>query len=292
MGLLVARKYPTRLFAKAADHTYVECGSGAKAWGCWGGKLGGDAFNTGRGSTKRADVIARPDERAGIATYLVNGVCHQAANRVLLPAKIQVSSARGYFLSRSIFGAYGKPSTFDHHANVHGDLAECLANLSESVVLSRIPAQKMTAQDRALLKNITRSHDHFQDSRRSADPLTVFDWMKSNVRMFEREITLQFRGRLDRKTMAGLKEAKLDVEVDHYRMSSVFLRLQSNATNLVLEFNAMTNRFQDLCADTLNKDDYKIMFGTAPDERLVLADPSAVDEAFGLGIAATVYGKV
>jgi hypothetical protein len=25
MGLLVAKKYPTTLFLKAADHTYVEC---------------------------------------------------------------------------------------------------------------------------------------------------------------------------------------------------------------------------------------------------------------------------
>lgn len=38
MGMLVVRHYPTKLFLKAADHTYVECGTGAQGWSCWGGK--------------------------------------------------------------------------------------------------------------------------------------------------------------------------------------------------------------------------------------------------------------
>jgi hypothetical protein len=31
MGTLVVKYYPSKLFANAADHTYVECGTGAKA---------------------------------------------------------------------------------------------------------------------------------------------------------------------------------------------------------------------------------------------------------------------
>lgn len=290
MGLLIVKKYRTKLFAKAADHTYVECGSGARAWSCWGGKVGGTAFNAGEASTKRADAIAGPDERAGITTYLVNGVCHQAANRIVLPAGIQVSNARGYFLSRSIFGAYGKPSTFNHFKSIHGDFAECLEGSKESVVFSRISVQQMTAQDRALLKNISRSHENFRDSRRFDDPLATLDWMKANVRLFERETVFQFRGRLGRKTIAGLKAAKLNVEVDHYRISSAFLSNQSNAADFVIAFNEMTSRFQDSCAEALSGDQYRIMFKTAPSERLVLADPSAVDVAFGIGTAAKVYG--
>ena len=52
MGTLIAKKYPTKLFLKAADHTYVECGTGGKAWSCWGGKTGGTAFNSGTGTTR------------------------------------------------------------------------------------------------------------------------------------------------------------------------------------------------------------------------------------------------
>jgi hypothetical protein len=84
MGELVAKAYPTNLFARLADHTYVECSTGGKAWACWGGKTGGHALGHGPASTMRADAIARPDEKANIKCYLINGVCHQAANRILI----------------------------------------------------------------------------------------------------------------------------------------------------------------------------------------------------------------
>jgi len=70
MGTLVVMRYPTSLFANLADHTYVECGTGGKAWACWGGKSGGTALRRNAGSTKRADAIAAPNERAGIKCYL------------------------------------------------------------------------------------------------------------------------------------------------------------------------------------------------------------------------------
>ena len=63
MGELVAKRYPTNLAAGLADHTYVECGTGGRAWGCWGGKTGGTELRRGGGSTLRADRIAGTDER-------------------------------------------------------------------------------------------------------------------------------------------------------------------------------------------------------------------------------------
>jgi hypothetical protein len=131
MGTLIAKKYPTSLFAKAADHTYVECGTGAKGWGCWGGKAGGSAFRQGTGSTAQAAAIAQPNEKAGIRCYLVNGVCHQAANRILIPTGITVLGARGYQLSQLLYGTYGRlgvfpcRSPFHQHPGVGGDLPEC-----------------------------------------------------------------------------------------------------------------------------------------------------------------------
>lgn len=95
MGTLMVMTYPTNLLAKAADHTYVQCGTGNKAWGCWGG----NELRRGTGSTNRADKIAQPDEKAGIKCYLINGVCHQAANRILISAGITVRGARGYNVS-------------------------------------------------------------------------------------------------------------------------------------------------------------------------------------------------
>lgn len=131
MGTLVAMAYRTTLFAKQADHTYVQCGTGKKSWGCWGGKTGGHKLRLGTGSTKRSGTIAGKDEKAGIKCYLVNGVCHQAANRILLPAAITVRGARGYTISESLFGTYGRVgvwpcnSPFNQYESVTGDLEEC-----------------------------------------------------------------------------------------------------------------------------------------------------------------------
>jgi hypothetical protein len=135
MGQLVAKRYSTSRFAKLADHTYVECGTGGKGWSCWGGKTGGAELRRGVGSTKRADGIAGSDGRGGITCYLVNGVCHQAANRILLPAGITVRGARGYEVSEALFGTYGRPggvfglcqAPFDQHAGSTGDIPECAA---------------------------------------------------------------------------------------------------------------------------------------------------------------------
>jgi hypothetical protein len=131
MGQLVAKAYRSGMTGKTADHTYVECGTGARGWGCWGGKGGGSTINSGTGSTERAELIAQPDERADITCYAINGVCHQAANRILLPASITVSAAGGYWVSNAMFGPYGRPAwwpcaaPFNQHLGVTGDLAPC-----------------------------------------------------------------------------------------------------------------------------------------------------------------------
>ncbi len=108
MGTLIGMAYPTKLLLKLADHTYVKCGTGKKAWRCWGGKTGGKSIAEGTGSTKRANAIAGRDEKAGIKCYAINGVCHQAANRILLSAGVLVKDARGYSVSTSLFNTYGK----------------------------------------------------------------------------------------------------------------------------------------------------------------------------------------
>jgi len=88
----------------------------------------------GTGSTKRAEALAEPNERAGIKCYLINGVCHQSASRILFPAGITVRGARGYDVSEALFGTYGRPrgptgtclSPFHKHADVTGDLLGCV----------------------------------------------------------------------------------------------------------------------------------------------------------------------
>src|SRR5690242_17238200 len=76
------------------DHTYVRSALG-HAWGCWGRSSGGSLICSGTGDWQIADCLSQPNSEAGIR-YTRTGVCHQTANRILWPAKIIVSGARGF----------------------------------------------------------------------------------------------------------------------------------------------------------------------------------------------------
>lgn len=294
MGTLIAKAYPTKLFLKAADHTYVECGTGAKGWACWGGKAHGVQICSGAGSTQRADLVAEPNERAQVAVYLVNGVCHQAANRILTQTKVQVSTARGYWVSQSIFGTYGKPSLYNRYLTTSGDVAVCVTAAAQSTSASAPLAMQMTKKELVNERSLRREHERL--AKLAQDPSassTVFDFMKANVQAFERGIISRLKGvALSPTALRGLRQAKEEVEIEHYRLNQLFLRRDLAADKFVLAFNAMTYKFQDQSADALNAEAYQIAFQLAPDERLVLADPDAIDVAYGDGTAAAIYGDL
>ncbi|WP_409029395.1 hypothetical protein [Gracilimonas sediminicola] len=304
MGVLIAKKYPTKLFAKAADHTYVECGNGNKAWGCWGGKTGGTAFNTGNGSTKRANVIAESDEKANIRCYLINGVCHQAANRILIPAGILVSGARGYWVSSGIFGTYGRPgrswlnpcySPFRKHSNISGDLKECSVTkknrhrITEKIVVPET-TQSMNKEVK-YLKSVRSTYSRY--SQKSHDRT---DNMKFNLRLFERDIQLKlgdesdlgntYRTLLMAKENLEVKIAGLDISHDKSA------EITSNDTEFVKKFNDITREFQDDVANSLNEQQFQNLFELKRDERVVLADPDIISSVFGEEVMKNVYSDL
>lgn len=87
------------------DHAYATSDEGDQ-WPCHGRSAGGRTICRGAGSSALARCIAQPDLMAGI-DYGVTGVCHQMANRILYPAEILVTTARGYIGSLTIWGSYG-----------------------------------------------------------------------------------------------------------------------------------------------------------------------------------------
>jgi hypothetical protein len=88
------------------DHTYVLSSEG-HAWGCFGRWHGGRKICQGPGDADTAECLSQPESKAGVE-YGVTGVCHQAANRILLSAGITVSRARGYRISAFLYGTYGR----------------------------------------------------------------------------------------------------------------------------------------------------------------------------------------
>ncbi len=290
MGTLVAKKYPTKLFLKAADHTYVECGTGGKGWSCWGGKTGGTAFNSGTGSTKRADCIAQPNERAGITCYLINGVCHQAANRILLPAGILVTAARGYSVSSAIFGTYGKvgvwpcSAPFNQCPGVTGDLPECVQ--AKALAAVKIPTLALKEGEDKLTRSIKLAYNKFDPA--AATPL---DAMRFHADLFDREVRFRLGEDLGKATM-GLRLAIEGVELEHYRMTNILANKEVSPAEFIKSFNRMTLKFQDDVATAVNKTQYKKLLSLDRDERVVLADPDIIKTLYGEAVVKEVYGAI
>lgn len=280
MGKLIAKRYRTPVMAYLADHTYVECGSG-KAWGCWGGKTDGQFLTSGTGSTERANTIAETNERAGITRYLIDGVCHQAANRILAPAGILVSDARGYRLSLFIFGTYGR-SSFNMHADVTGDHEECAGKLQTMVTNANAPAgppnSRMSDLDRALVRSNKAYVARLQSA--SVNPL---ESLNRNVQRFMRDVDILVEGRLSRTVLAGLKDAKSKAEVRLHDMDAAMFAGSGQPTELVRKFDQLTDDFQDAAGNTLKNGEYEQLFNVSRDERIRLTDPQGVDQAYGAG---------
>lgn len=292
MGTLIAWHYPTPVFAKLADHTYVTCGNGRARWKCWGGDSGGKALRQGIGSTKRADAIAEPDEKAGITCYLINGVCHQAANRILSPSRITVKGARGYVVSEALFGTYGRPrgvlgmckAPFHRHQQVNGDLPECetgdnnfSADELESLQKAASPSEEST-DEQTYLSRIIGLYE-------SADIESLAEKAEESkgfqTRLFEELVSFRLESSfLD--TAGGRELVALRENFEDQRIK-VENSLQSEAlttTDFVSEFNALTEKFQIDSANAIDAKDYSRLFELKPGDTVVLGDPEIAESAF------------
>src|SRR4029077_985730 len=115
MAILAGYVVPSQLNTKW-DHVYVVSDT-AHTWGCFGRDSGGTGICSGPGDVAFAYCLSYPrgtspfglPRYAGI-TYAKEGVCHQAANRILYPVgngSLIVAQARGCGLSSTLYGTYG-----------------------------------------------------------------------------------------------------------------------------------------------------------------------------------------
>lgn len=288
MGTLIAFRYPTNLMARLADHTYVACGTLGKAWACWGGKTGGTELRRAPGSTKRADAIAESNERARITCYLINGVCHQAANRILLPAGITVQGARGYWVSTAMFGTYGRPhgvfglckAPFNRHAGVSGDLEACIEAVRDRdpVETGASPRAPELADPgfQAYLRLVEPLHDATQaliDTLPERERIEVL--VQEQVREFAAMVDLRLGDGTAFKTRSGQEVLELRGEIERERIAleERWAHDKMEPKAFVEAFDVLTLRFQEEAAAFLDGEIYFRLFGLPPDEPVTLADP-------------------
>lgn len=298
MGDLVAMHYPTVLFADLADHTYVKCGTGGKAWSCWGGKTGGTELRRAAGSTRRADEIAGADERAGITCYLVNGVCHQAANRILLPAGITVNGARGYEVSEALFGTYGRPggilglcrAPFDQHAGTTGDLPECDAmtpTAARRVVGKRRPTARpraATPAERKYLRGVLaiygRARAPFASAARARSFAAGRQLEAFHLELFMHQVDYRLGSRVDRTMERRLRAIRQSTERSRQKIEEWLVNRHLSGREFARELDAEAVVFQHAVAGALKPADYTKLLGLSPGVTVTLADPRIVRKAF------------
>jgi hypothetical protein len=284
MGTLVGMHYPTKLAFGAADHTYVMCSTGLRAWGCWGGKTGGTVLCSGPGSTHQADAIAEPNEHAGVTCYLVNGVCHQAANRVLFPAGLLVTGARGYGLSSFMFGTFGRltgpfgtcSAPFDKHTGITGDLPACLP--------PALPAT--SAQHDARLPHEIGYFNRVSLAYEKAPPATLrrgpederslIDFM---VELSDYHIEFKLGNRLGER-QGRFRDIRADTEKSRINLENGFAQRDMSVMEFVARFNLQTIAFQKQAAGLLGREEYEALFDVKYGEFIVLADPEIIPRAY------------
>lgn len=294
MGTFVAMRYPTNLFAGLADHTYVKCGTGAKAWSCWGGKTGGTELRRSVGSTNQADAIAESNERAGISCYLINGVCHQAANRILFAAGVTVRGARGYDVSEALFGTYGRPrgpfgtcpSPFNQHTGVTGDLVQCTDTLLAKATkgrrktgLARLTRARRDEQ-RYIRGVLAIYRQAVPFTKASARRLAGPELEGFHIKLFMHKVEYSLRTGLDRSLSRRLQDIRRSAERSRMKIEEWFSHREMKPSDFVKAFNKETILFQDAAAGALKAKQYKALLGLEPGDTVILADPRIVRKAF------------
>lgn len=290
MGTLIAMAYPTPLFAKQADHTYVKCGTGKKAWGCWGGKSGGSELRRGSGSTKRADKIAQPDGKAGIKCYLINGVCHQAANRILLPAGITVRGARGYSVSEALFGTYGRvgswpcKSPFNQYPAETGDLPECTKASSKKAGFRAAGLPVRTAADKLDWQYINGVLEIYGEAQTlmKARTIVAAEAQSFHLRLFMYMAEFNLGPMLDKTLANKLKQVRSRIEKVRVKAETAFASEKMTAQEFVDAFNKATIDFQDEMASVMQPAQYETLFDLKPGDHVILADQNIVSKVFDL----------
>ncbi len=289
MGTLTGYHYPTNLFARLADHTYVACGTLGKAWSCWGGSTGGKPLDSGTGSTRRADAIAGADERGGITCYLINGVCHQAANRILLPANVTVEDARGYGVSLALFGVYGRPhgilgfcsAPFHRQETITGDLDACIEGAPKRALTD---ATQPDPRRQAFLERSLALYE--ESGAKLALRASPDDILRLQLRLFELFVDYKLgdapekgRALLGSGKRADLMLVREWTERERMALESRFAD-EGNARAFAAAFDEETLRFQSQVAKVLDREDYMALLDQDPDDVVTLADPRIVEDAY------------
>ncbi len=299
MGTLIGMAIPlgTTIIGKAADHTYVKCGTGGKAWRCWGRSTGGRNIAQGSASTKRAGAIATQNgtasnQSAGLKCYLVNGVCHQAANRILVQAGVTIRAAHGYWISSALFGTYGKVgfwpcfSPFNKFPKVNGDLSECID--PSDMAAEQAPLAIDDRREQQYLKGVLSLYEKAEPMEKGekTDAINTEDAIAFQSELFRHMVEFRLGSQFESSLTKNLEEVRNKTEVLIVENETAYKKEGKDVYEFVNTFNKMTIQFQDEMASVLNDEQYQTLFDQErkPEDHVLLSDPEILKEVYDVDI--------
>ena len=101
MTLLHLEGWAARRQGTSWDHTYIRSRQPLRQWECF------NSLSGGRRICDSTITIDKPPVE-NLMRYAVDGLCFQAANRILFQTGRSVRNANGYALSLLMFGVYGR----------------------------------------------------------------------------------------------------------------------------------------------------------------------------------------
>lgn len=250
-------------------------------WSCWGGKTGGTAVREADGSTVRANAIAEPNERAGITCYGINGVCHQAANRILLSANITVMGVRGYQVSNALFGTYGRASIwpcrapFNQHPTLTGDLPDCIP---PPTIISTPTRSNLDDEDARYLAGVLAIYGEFDRVFVAVAPREERE--RFHLQLFAHMVDFYLGSGLgDRRPQ--LFEVRQGTEQRQQNVEEQVTSEGALSPRLIEEINGLTLDFQANLAQVTTDDEYERLLQLPKAERIVLLDPDVTGRLYG-----------
>jgi hypothetical protein len=249
------------------DHTYVASDDSYGPWGCFGRDSGGLLVSSGKGNSSCADCLSRPIDASAVPPvyagliYGINGVCHQAANRILRPAGATVDGVQGYGASVFLYGQYGR--------GAWPQWPRCVSIFG----ISRSQGGGSVALAHGVAELSKRIEEIY-----AAHPEALNPTDQEDLEIGRRELLALFSARLGDGYDSGKVERVLEL---HRRLQETRLRLgkelqsaRISAEEFLLLFNQQMTLTFEKCEEILGKSDFARLFGGSPDQVRNLIQPS------------------
>ena len=221
-------------------HAYAISSCGL-SWGCFGRAAGGSQLSTGTGSSVEADCISQGD--AGIL-YAINGVCHQAANRILYSAGINVSGAGGYGQSVFLYGVNGRTAPRRPDTSFVYQITRC------------VPQVGVGSKPGAGMK-------HLSNSGQRVSMATIDDSDTDNTRLAELSDLVRNRlgEKLDTETFEQLAEIQFQLQVEQKTLAISLLDDRISRERYLEDLLKLTRTTNDRIIRLLGRQAFERIFG-------------------------------